>query len=251
MSHLALRRVVVRLLHDPGFAAALAADPDHALAEIDLDAAERTWLLATPAAAWRTDPARPTRVLAALAAEFPATLALVPERARTFFASPAFHAAVQERGSLAAAFAEHLACEGGARVRAVARLEGAIAERRRAGRARAPRPGELRLAPHLAVVRVAAGALDLLAALRAGNRGSSVGPGEEPVLVVVPPGGEATIEPLAPALAALLELARDGVSRAALAAEVRRQGADPGEEDEIIDALISDRSLVGADGSRR
>jgi hypothetical protein len=251
VSHLALRRVVVRLLHDPVFAAALAADPARALAGIDLDADERAWLLATPAAAWRTDPARPDRVLAALAAEFPATLALVPERARTFFASPSFHAAVQARGSLAAAFAEHLACEGGARVRAVARLEGAVAERRRARAGRAPRPGELRLAHHLAVVRVATGALDLLAALRAGTRGGGVGPGDEPVLVVVPPDGEATIEPLAPALAALLELARGGVSRSALTAEARRQGADPGEDDEIIDALISDRSLVGADGSRR
>lgn len=251
MSHLALRRVVIRLLHDPTFAAALAADSDRALAGVELSAEERAWLVATPAAAWRTDPARPDRVRAALAAEFPATLALVPERARTFFASPAFHAAVQARGSLAAAFAEHLACEGGARVRAVARLEGAIAERRRVGPGRAPRSGELRLAPHLAVVRVAAGALDLLGELRNGRRGGGVGPGEEAVLVAVPPNGEATLEPLTPALAALLERARDGVSRLDLAAEARRQGADPGEENDIIDALVSDRSLVGADGLRR
>lgn len=250
MSHLALRRVVVRLLHDPVFAAALAADPERALAGVELVGEERAWLVATPAAAWRTDPARPGRVLAALADEFPATLALVPERARTFLASTPFHAAIQERGSLAAAFAAHLACEGGARVRAVARLEGAVAERRRAGSG-APRPGELRLAPHLAVVHVAVGALDLLAALRAGARGGAVGPGEAPVLVVVPPDREATLEPLAPALAALLELARGGASRAALAAEARRQGADSGEDDEIIDALIFDRSLVGADSLRR
>lgn len=251
MSHLALRRVVVRLLHDPVFAAALAADPGEALAGVDLGADERAWLVATPAAAWRTDPARPDRVRAALAAEFPATLALVPERARTFFASPAFHAAIQERGSLAAAFAEHLACDGGARVRAVARLEGAIAERRRARSGTAPRSGELRLASHLAVVRVATGALDLLGELRRGRRGGGVGPGEEAVLVAVPPDGEATLEPLTPALAALLARARDGASRTDLAAEARRQGADPGEENEIIDALVSDRSLVGADRSRR
>lgn len=250
MSHVALRRVVVRLLHDPVFAAALAADPDRTLAGVELEPDERAWLVATPAAAWRTDPARPDRVRTALAAEFPATLALVPERARTFFASPAFHAAVQARGSLAAAFAEHLACEGGARVRAVARLEAAIAECRRAS-ARAPRAGELRLAPHLAVVRVAAGALDLLGELRNGRRGGGVGPGEEAVLVAAPPSGAATLEPLTPALAALLERARDGASRTDLAAEARRHGADPGEENEIIDALVSDRSLVGADGARR
>lgn len=251
MSHVALRRVVVRLLHDPVFAAALAADPDRALAGLALEPDERAWLVATPAAAWRTDPARPDRVRAALAAEFPATLALVPERARTFFASPAFHAAVQARGSLAAAFAEHLACEGGARVRAVARLEAVIAECRRRAPARPLRPGDLRLAPHLAVVRVAAGALDLLGELRNGRRGGGVGPGEEAVLVAVPPNGDATVEPLTPALAALLERAREGASRTELAAEARRHGADPGEDDEIIDALVSDRSLVGADGSRR
>ncbi len=251
MSHLALRRVVVRLLHDPLFADAIAADPARALAGVALTADERAWLVATPRAAWGTDPARPGRVLAALADEFPATLALVPERAASFFAGPAFHAAVQERGSLALAFADHLACEGGARVRAVARLERAIAALRRAGRAPNVPAGRLRLAPQVAVVRVPEGAPALLAALRAGGRGAPLGARDAPVLVIAPTGGETTIESLEPALAALLARAQAGCARVDLLAEARRLGAESGEDEEIVAGLVSDGLLVGAGDLRR
>ncbi|MCW5893357.1 MAG: hypothetical protein KIT14_22820 [bacterium] len=91
MSHLALQRVTVRLLHDPAFVAALYADPERALAGTDLEARERTWLLATPRAAWGTDRARPARVLAALRDEYPVATALAPARAAAFFRPPAFH----------------------------------------------------------------------------------------------------------------------------------------------------------------
>lgn len=208
--------------------------------------------MATPPAAWRTDPTRPGRVLAALADEFPATLALVPERAATFFAGPAFHAAVQERGSLASAFADHLACDGGARVRAIARLERVIAEVRRAGRPVRVPLGWVRLAPRAVVVRVAAGAPALLAALRTGQRGAAVGPSEEAVLVLAPPGGgEVTIEGLEPGLARLLDYAAGGGPRAALVAEARRLGAEADEAEAIVAGLVADGLLVGAGENAR
>src|SRR5262249_18822347 len=150
---------MIRLLHDPVLAAALCDDPARALADVDLGADERAWLLATPPAAWRTDPARPDRVRHALAEEYPATLALDRARAASFFASPAFHRAVRGRGSWGLAFGDHLAGSGEARARVIARLERAIAEVRRAPRRRAPAapaslPARLRLAPWARVVCV-------------------------------------------------------------------------------------------------
>jgi len=84
VSHVALRRVMIRLLHDPVFATAVYADAESALAGVDLSATERAWLTAPPPAAWQTDSARPARVLAALAEEFPATVTLAPAHAAGF-----------------------------------------------------------------------------------------------------------------------------------------------------------------------
>lgn len=252
MSHLALRRVMIRLLHDPAFAAALHDDPPRALAGIALDADERGWLLAEPPAAWRTDPARPARVRAALAEEYPATLALDASRAETFFASTVFHAAVQARGSLALAFGDHLAGSDDPRLRVLARLERAIAEVRRAGRPRAavssvPERARWTLAPSARVVRVPLGGVALLAAVRAVAPLPPLGSADEPVLVLAPPGGgDVTLEPLAPALAALLERAARGADEAELVAEARRLGADPGEDAEIVAGLVADGLLVAA-----
>jgi hypothetical protein len=244
MSHLALRRVVIRLLHDPTLVEALHGDPS-AIGDAGLSAAERAWLVAVPRAAWRTDAGRPGRVLAALVDEFPASVALAPAKADGFFGSAAFHIAVQERGSLAAAFAAHLAADADPRLAALARLEAAIAAVRREPPRVAPTgAGRVRLTPHARLLRVAAGAATLLAAVRAGARHGALGPADEPVLVLRAPGDAVTIEVVPPDLAALLERATSAPPRADLERLARSRGASVAEAVEIVDGLVADALLV-------
>ncbi len=89
----------------------------------------------------------------------------------------------------------------------------------------------------------------MLAAVRAGEPPGPLGPADAPVLVFAPADGrEATVEMLPPALAALLaRAASSALPRAELLAEARRQGADPGEDIQIVTDLLSDGLLVGAD----
>ncbi len=246
MSHLALRRVMVRLLHDPTLVEAVYADAGRALAGVPLDAAERRWLAAVPHAAWGTDPQRPARVLAALADEFPATTGIASGRASSFFASPAFHRAVQDRGSLALAFGEHLGAAHDARVASLARLETAIAYVRRA--ARVPRPshdGYLRRTPAAAVARVGPGTLACYQAIRAGRPPEAITAGDECLLVLRRgTGSEATVEEIPAALAGLLDAASVPQPRAALEKQARRLGADADEDAEIVDELVRDRLLL-------
>src|SRR5262245_39972385 len=176
MSHLALRRVMVRMLHDPAFTAAVYADPAHALAGVDLTTLERRWLAEAPPAAWRTDPERPARVLAALLDEFPASAGRAPARVARFFTSEHFHHAVQARGSLALAFGAPLVGDADPIVANLARLETAIARVRRAPRAPQPSaPGDLRRTPAAAVVRVRTGTLALYKAIREGRSHERLG----------------------------------------------------------------------------
>jgi hypothetical protein len=243
MSHRALRRVMIRLLHDPTLAAAIHAGPT-GLAGVDLTERERAWLLAVPPAAWRTDAGRPDRALAALGQEFPASVTLAPGRAEGFFQSDAFHAAVQERGSLAMAFGAHLAGDDDPRVAALARLETAIAAARRAPRRVDPSPpGTLRLTPHARLLRVAAGAPALLDAVRAGRRNAALAPGDEPVLVLRTRDGEVTVEGVPPDLAALLERAASPVPRGDLERLARARGAGD-DAAAIVDGLVADALLV-------
>jgi hypothetical protein len=109
------------------------------------------------------------------------------------------------------------------------------------------------LAPSACVVRVPVGGLALLAAARAATAPlPALGSEDEPVLVLAPPGSDdVTLEPLAPALAALLVRAASGADEAELVAEARRRGADPGEDEEIVAGLIEDELLVAADASDR
>ena len=246
MSHTALRRVTIRLLHDPSLAERLAVDPHEALADSDLTDEERAWLLAVPAAAWHTDPARPHRVLAALGDEYGASLAFAPDRRDSFFRSRHFHAAVQDRGSLAIAFGRHMAEDGDPRVAAIARLELATATVRRAPRRiRASPSGELRLTPSARVVRVPRGAGDLLAALRAGTAPTSLGPRDEPLLVLRTPETFAvTIERLEDGLAALLERADGGASRADLEALIVALGGARDEASAIVGGLVDQAILI-------
>jgi hypothetical protein len=88
--------------------------------------------------------------------------------------------------------------------------------------------------------------------LRAGTAGGELGDGQEHVLATGAPDGGIGLEVLEPALAALLELARHGCSRDDFLAEARRQGAEPGEDVEILTRLAADGLLtVGADSLDR
>jgi len=242
---------MIRLLHDPGLVAALYDDPARALAGVDVNAIEVAWLTAQPRVAWCTDPARPARVLAALAAEFPATCALAAERAAEFFASFAFHAAVQTRGSLALAFGDHLAASDDRRVRTLAVLERAIAVVRRAPRAHETIAlGALRLSARACVVRVATGGLALLAAVRTGEEPETLAAGDEAVLAFARTvDDEVTLEPLEPALAAVLERAQGPTPEPELRAEARRHGAEAGEDAEVLASLVADGLLVRGTGT--
>jgi hypothetical protein len=138
--HQAAQRVFVRMLHDPDFAAAVLARPEATLEPLGLGARERAWFASIDRRALLHDAARRTRMLDALGEEFKASTALALAETRRldfldrFFAAPAFHRAIQERGSLASAYGEFL---GGAGLRTpqlagVVRLEAALARCRRA-----------------------------------------------------------------------------------------------------------------------
>ncbi len=257
----ALQRVAVRMLFDPGLVARVYAEPT------SLDAVgprQRAWLLATPRAAWGTDPFRRSRALRALVEELRLTIwSAGPVRLPqldAFFSSAAFHACVQSRGSLALAFGAWCAGLFADGVPgAVLALERALAALRR-GR---PRPeGELALAPGCALATVPTGGLaayeqlsaaaagvDVLAALLApdGARAPrlALGTGVETVLLEKRAEGF-SLELLSPALAALLGRAAEGASRAALCAVAREHGAEPGEDAEVLAGMCADGLLCEA-----
>jgi hypothetical protein len=244
MSHVALRRAAICLLYDPALAAAVATDPERALAALELTVEERHLLAAVPPAAWSADPDRGTRLIAALADEFPASLALAPDRAGGFVSSAAFRRVVRERGSMAAAFGEHLAAD--PRAGDVARLEGAVAAVRRAPRrAGASPPGHLRLAPHARVLAVRGGTTGRLEALRRGTPASAAGDAPETILVVRDGrSGEVTMEELSDALAAVLTRALDGAPIPLLTATLAGFGASPDEAAATLATLRADGVLV-------
>jgi hypothetical protein len=137
--HQAALRVVVRMSFDPVFAEAVRSAPSQALAGLGLSPREVGWLLAVDPRAWRHDPQKRRRTLHALVGELKASSAIALAETRRiafledFFASTWFHRAVQERTSLAAAFAGYLA---GAGLRTpqlgeVVRLEAQLAAARR------------------------------------------------------------------------------------------------------------------------
>ena len=114
MSYRTLERIYVRMLFDPAFAARVYENAEAALAGLDLDEGERAQLVAVDRRAWAHDPLRRYRTLRILAEEFKAstTIALAATRSiaslDAFFSAPEFHAAVQERGSMAGAFVRYL-----------------------------------------------------------------------------------------------------------------------------------------------
>jgi hypothetical protein len=246
VSHVTLRRLMIRLLHDPTLVAQLRYDPDRALAGLALGPAEREAVLAVPDAGWRTDPDRPHRVLHALADEFPASLAVSEPPGREFFASPEFHTAVQDRGSLAVAFGAFLERTGTALAGELARLETAIARVRRAPAHPDPSPsGTARLAPYAAIVITAAGAVRCLEAVRAGGPATAVGTLRSAFLVLRgTPNATITIEPLEDGLHGLLEFAQMPCLLRHLHERAVALGASTFEARTIVDDLIASHLLV-------
>ena len=245
MSHRALRRVMIRLLHDPAFVVAVYADAETALATVDLTAVERRNLLATPRAAWSTDPERPARVFAGLREEFSISLGIRPRGPQEFFASAAFHHAVQTRGSLAAALGAFLATDAPPDVAALVQIEAAIAAVRRAPHHPPPSPDDHRgLPPWAAVVVVPLGTSARYERLR---RGPAAAPATDRTehLLVLRPGAtsEVTIEDLPETLAELLLTARQPRPWAELVRTAYALGADPGDGEFIVAGLEKDGLL--------
>jgi hypothetical protein len=114
MSHRTLERLFVRLLFDPALVDAMHADPGSVFGALDLDSREREQILAVDRRAWRYDPLRRRRTLRTLVDEFKTSTTLVLAHTRSlasldaFFSGAEFHACVQERRSIALAFAEFL-----------------------------------------------------------------------------------------------------------------------------------------------
>lgn len=272
MSHAALQRVVVRMLYDAPFVAAVYADPSAAagapLATEDLTEAERAWLVSPDRRAYLADPLRRSRSLHALIEEFPvsAALALAAGAPITaldaFFSAAAFHTAIQRRRSLAAAFAEWLAARFGPPVAPVAQLEGAIAAARRGHAAPIP-PGSLGLAPRVRALALPEGTTALIQHVTEQLGGGDVlarllaptftlralpalGAAREALLIEASAEGAVSLEGASDELVALLAAANPPCPRQSLLALARELGCEPGEDAEIIDGLTADGLLVTA-----
>ncbi len=186
------------MLHDPDLVDAVYADAAVALADVPVTAEERGWLVAPDRRRWAADPLRRTRALGSLLEAFPAASALAGVEAggvsalHRFFSSPAFHACVQARDSLASSFGAWLA-EFGPAAAAVARLERGIAQVDGAPARRGPDRFELhhcwRVAPWVVGVSVPRGTLALFQEVRgilASRSGLVVAALLESPVVVVP-----------------------------------------------------------------
>lgn len=277
MSAAALQRVVVRLLHDPSFVARVYAEPERALADLELTADERRWLVTTDRRRFEADPLRPRRVLKALLDEFRVSTALVVHATRRlaslerFFQSPEFHGLVEHRGSLARAFPAYLrSLAPEPRVGAVLAVEEGLAAARRG---RLPAAAERRfddesgylLSSHVEPLLVPAGTVAVMqaveqvlfelslvpvAALAEDGPDLRAVPGlgsdHEAFVAELGADGQARLGGATPALVSLLEAARRPIRGEALRARARELGADPGEDEEIVSGLVADGLLVAA-----
>lgn len=143
MSHHTMQKLIVRMLFDEELTTAVYAEPEKALAGFDLTEPERAQLLSVDRRAWRYDALRQRRTLRTLAEEFKISTTIILAETRSlasleaYFSSRFFHAAIQDRGSLARGFAEFLldGCQRGAwtspQIADVVRLENVMAGCRR------------------------------------------------------------------------------------------------------------------------
>lgn len=249
MSPEALQRFVVRMLWDP----ALVERIYGGAAVSGLDAEGRALLTRVDRRAWDTDPYRRARTLRALVEEYPCTVAeLGVAGLDAFFSAPAFHDAIQGRGSLATAFGAWIAPKAGP----VVAIERALVALRR----REPpvvRPGEL-VRGAVVPLEVPVGTQERwrtltqalgtegLAKVLAGWRPPPAPPaarGTEHVLVQRI--GEADGVGLgSDGLHALLVKAARPLPRADLRRVAVKLGATPAEADELLDELVADALLV-------
>lgn len=143
MSHHTLQKLMTRMLYDQEFTDQVYADSSQALAGLDLTESERAQLLSVDRRAWRHDALRQRRTLRTLAEEFKISTTIILAETRSlasleaYFSSRFFHAAIQDRGSLARGFAEFMldGCQRGAwtspQIADVVRLENVMAGCRR------------------------------------------------------------------------------------------------------------------------
>lgn len=143
MSHHTLQKLVTRMQFDESFADSVYANAEQTLKGLNLTPVERDQLLGVDRRAWRHDALRKRRTLRTLAEEFKISTTIILAETRslasleTFFSSRFFHAAIQDRGSLARGFAEFLldGCQQGAwnapQISDVVRLESVMAGCRR------------------------------------------------------------------------------------------------------------------------
>ena len=244
----ALRQAMVRMLYDPAYVGAVLAGPVAGLTE-----AERALLLQVDPRGWSTDRFRRSRGVHALLDEYPVTAAILGIAAvDAFFSSAAFARCLSTRGSMALDFGPFAIGHGGGEI---TRLELALARARRQERAAGPglccRPGVEALtvsaAAHAAWLRIRAElGPDPVAALVAGKRWPH--PGEdgpqENILIEVDAAGELSVGAASDGLVALLAFAAVPAPRLALEAEARRLGCDPGEDAELLDALLDEGLLI-------
>jgi hypothetical protein len=185
-SHVALQRVVVRMLFDPGFVERVYQDPASTLDGLDLPEHLVNQLVANDRRLWGADRLRRRRALKVLMEEFKVAstlyLALAGRLTRLegFFSSQPFHDVVQRRGYMALAYVafleEALGAFGERAVhgRAALDLEAGMARSRRLAREvrRGRDPivawrtvdagGSVALAASVVVVEVPGGTLDLV-----------------------------------------------------------------------------------------
>ncbi len=268
MSARALQRVVVRMLHDASFVAAVYEDADSALQSAGLTSAECASLVRPDQRVWLVDSERPSRVFEAIRAEYPISCALaeVASGGRSgvlrFFSSRPFHEAVQQRGTVALAFGSWLEAEardgrlGRKPTAAIALLEGGYARVRRGPAAEIQsgvRPRRLRAAPWLELLRLPEGTLALFEGVRetlaAGHPlGRCRLPGEavEYVAVEASPAGGLKVGPLPEGLAAMLEGAAQGIDSEALVTHVVSLGSTADEAERVVESAYQDGLLSAA-----
>ena len=244
-----LQHFVVRMLFDP-----VLVDKVYGNSTVDgLDDAGRRLLTQPDRRAWALDVYRRMRALTALLEEFPASAGQAGVATLdAYFSSEIFHSICQERGSMALGFGAWIEALAGP----VARLETALARIRRPQPATEP---GIRLSANAAVVCLPMGTLDQYQALRAQL-------GDQPIVALVEgkvrpvalpesqqsqyllvqarPDGEISLSLTSETLALLLQAAKQTIGRAELQARARELGAEPGEEDEIIDDLIHEELLT-------
>lgn len=265
MNPRAIQRAVVRMMYEPGFAAAV----HGGRAVPGLSEAERALLRRVDPRAFATDEFRRARAVQAIVEEFPCSAAALGlARVEAFLGSREFIACLTGRGSMGLAFATWLEDQAAG----VGKIEAAMAELRR-GPAAAASPGAVRCAGSLAPLSVPAGSLAWYEATRAwlgatplvtlAERGvARAGPprrpghtswrgpgrnrdvGEEHLLLEVGADGEMALGTASEALVRLLRHARRGRTRAELEREAITRGAARDEAAGVIDDLLAQGLLV-------